>query len=108
MTGQKLLVANRGEIAIRIFRSAAALGMASIAIYPADDSTSLHVEKADAAIALPGRGVAAYLDGAAILRAAREAGGDGITHHPDTLSWEVDCYPGSSGYGASHFRGNPR
>ena len=53
MTGQKLLVANRGEIAIRIFRSAADLGMASIAIYPADDSASLHVGKADSAIALP-------------------------------------------------------
>ncbi len=80
MTGQKLLVANRGEIAIRIFRSAADLGMGSIAIYPADDSASLHVEKADSAIALPGRGVAAYLDGAAILRAAREAGATAI--HP--------------------------
>lgn len=80
MTGQKLLVANRGEIAIRIFRSAADLGMGSIAIHPADDSASLHVEKADAAIALPGRGVAAYLDGAAILRAAREAGATAI--HP--------------------------
>ena len=78
MTGQKLLVANRGEIAIRIFRSAADLGMGSVAVYPADDSASLHVEKADAAIALPGRGVAAYLDGAAILRAAREAGATAI------------------------------
>ena len=80
MTGQKLLVANRGEIAIRIFRSAADLGMGSVAIYPADDSASLHVEKGDAAIALPGRGVAAYLDGATILRAAREAGATAI--HP--------------------------
>jgi acetyl/propionyl-CoA carboxylase alpha subunit len=80
MTGQKLLVANRGEIAIRIFRSAADLGVSSIAIYPADDSASLHVEKADAAIVLPGRGVAAYLDGVAILRVAREAGATAI--HP--------------------------
>ena len=80
MTGQKLLVANRGEIAIRIFRSAADLGMGSIAIYPGDDRASLHVEKADAAIALPGRGVAAYLDGAAILRAAKGAGATAI--HP--------------------------
>jgi len=80
MTRQKLLVANRGEIAIRIFRSAADLGMGSIAIYPADDSASLHVGKADSAIALPGRGVAAYLDGAAILAAAREAGATAI--HP--------------------------
>ena len=80
MTGQKLLVANRGEIAIRIFRTAADLGMRSVAIYPPDDGGSLHVEKADAAIALPGRGVAAYLDGAAILRAARETGATAI--HP--------------------------
>jgi acetyl/propionyl-CoA carboxylase alpha subunit/acetyl-CoA carboxylase carboxyltransferase component len=80
MTGQKLLVANRGEIAIRIFRSAADLGMASIAIHPADDSASLHVGKADTSIVLPGRGVAAYLDGAAILRAAKEAGATAI--HP--------------------------
>ena len=80
MTLQKLLVANRGEIAIRIFRSAADLGMGGVAIYPADDSASLHVGKADTAIALPGRGVAAYLDGAAILRAAKEAGATAI--HP--------------------------
>ena len=80
MTRQTLLVANRGEIAIRIFRAAADLGMASVAIYPADDSASLHVEKADSAIALSGRGVAAYLDGAAILRAAKEAGATAI--HP--------------------------
>jgi pyruvate carboxylase len=80
MTGQKLLVANRGEIAIRIFRSAADLGMDSIAIYPGDDRASLHVEKADKAVALTGRGVAAYLDGVAILRAAKEAGATAI--HP--------------------------
>ncbi|MFN4088090.1 MAG: carboxyl transferase domain-containing protein [Alphaproteobacteria bacterium] len=80
MTGQKLLVANRGEIAIRIFRSAADLGMGTVAVYPADDGASLHVRKADQTIALPGRGVAAYLDGAAILRAAREAGATAI--HP--------------------------
>jgi hypothetical protein len=61
MTGQKLLVANRGEIAIRIFRSAADLGMGTIAIYPGDDSASLHVEKADVALALPGRGAEAAM-----------------------------------------------
>jgi len=80
MTGQKLLVANRGEIAIRIFRSAADLGLSTVAVYPADDATSLHVRKADAAIALPGRGVTAYLNGRTILAAAREAGATAI--HP--------------------------
>src|SRR3546814_9788191 len=56
------------------------LGMGSVAVYPADDGASLHARKADQAIALPGRGVAAYLDGAAILRAAQEAGATAI--HP--------------------------
>ena len=77
---QKLLVANRGEIAIRIFRAAADLGMGSVAVHPADDEASLHTRKADEAILLPGRGAAAYLDGSAILKAAREAGVTAI--HP--------------------------
>lgn len=80
MNGQKLLVANRGEIAIRIFRTAADLGMASVAVAPADDQASLHVSKADEAVLLPGRGGAAYLDAAAILQAARDTGATAI--HP--------------------------
>lgn len=80
MNGQKLLVANRGEIAIRIFRTAADLGMASVAVAPADDQASLHVSKADEAVRLPGRGGAAYLDTAAILQAARDTGATAI--HP--------------------------
>ena len=74
MTEARLLVANRGEIAIRICRAAGALGLASVAVHPADDAASLHVRKADAAARLPGRGVGAYLDGAAVLAAARETG----------------------------------
>ena len=73
----RLLVANRGEIAIRIFRAAAELGLESVAVYPADDAASLHTRKADAARQLPGRGVAAYLDGDAIIAVARETGADG-------------------------------
>lgn len=76
----KLLVANRGEIATRIFRAAAELGMPSVAVYPADDAASLHTRKADEAIELPGRGVAAYLDGPAVIAAARETGATAI--HP--------------------------
>lgn len=76
----KLLVANRGEIATRIFRAAAELGVPSVAVYPADDAASLHTRKADEAIELPGRGVAAYLDGPAIIAAARETGATAI--HP--------------------------
>ena len=80
MNGQKLLVANRGEIAIRIFRTAADLGMGSVAVAPADDQASLHVSKADAAVVLPGRGATAYLDASAMLQAARETGATAI--HP--------------------------
>jgi acetyl/propionyl-CoA carboxylase alpha subunit/acetyl-CoA carboxylase carboxyltransferase component len=74
MTTGKLLVANRGEIAIRIFRAAAELGLATVAVYPADDAACLHTRKADEARLIPGRGVAAYLDGEAIIAAARETG----------------------------------
>jgi acetyl/propionyl-CoA carboxylase alpha subunit/acetyl-CoA carboxylase carboxyltransferase component len=80
MISGKLLVANRGEIATRIFRAAAELGLSSVAVYPADDSASLHTRKADEAVQLPGRGVAAYLDGAAIIKAAKETGATAI--HP--------------------------
>ncbi len=76
----KLLVANRGEIATRIFRAAAELGLQTVAVYPADDAASLHTRKADEALQLPGRGVAAYLDGEAILAAAKAAGAAAI--HP--------------------------
>ena len=80
MFNGKLLVANRGEIATRVFRAAAELGLETVAIYPADDAASLHTRKADTALLIPGRGVAAYLDGGAILAAAQEAGVGAI--HP--------------------------
>ena len=75
-----LLIANRGEIAIRIARSAAEMGIATVAIYSEDDAQSLHTRKADKAVGLSGSGVAAYLDAAQIVAAAKEAGCDAI--HP--------------------------
>jgi acetyl/propionyl-CoA carboxylase alpha subunit/acetyl-CoA carboxylase carboxyltransferase component len=80
MLDGKLLVANRGEIAIRIFRTAAELGMPSIAVFPADDAAGLHTRKADASRQLPGTGVAAYLDIDAIIGTAIDAGATAI--HP--------------------------
>src|SRR5271168_1112335 len=77
---RKLLIANRGEIAIRIARTAADMSIATVAIYPQDDSASLHVKSADTSLALAGSGPAAYLDGPQILRLALESGCDAI--HP--------------------------
>ncbi len=80
MSFHGLLIANRGEIAIRIARAAADLGLRSVAVYSEDDAASLHVRVADEAVALPGRGAAAYLDVDAILAAAAAAGCDAL--HP--------------------------
>lgn len=80
MTISRLLIANRGEVAVRIARAAADLNIATVAVYPEDDAASLHTRLADQAVALEGRGVAAYLDGEQLLRVAREHGCDAV--HP--------------------------
>ncbi len=69
-----VLVANRGEIAIRIIRAVHAVGGRAVAVCPADDRESMHVGRADASVVLPGVGVAAYLDAAAVVDAAAESG----------------------------------
>jgi acetyl/propionyl-CoA carboxylase alpha subunit/acetyl-CoA carboxylase carboxyltransferase component len=77
---KRLLVANRGEIAVRIMATAAVLGIETVAVYPADDAACAHVSRADTAVELPGAGPAAYLDVDAIIAAASGAGCD--TLHP--------------------------
>ena len=79
-TIDKLLIANRGEVAVRIHRTAHELGMDTAAIYPADDQDSMHVSMADAAIEIQGSGAQAYLDIDQIVSAAKDAGCDAI--HP--------------------------
>ena len=73
MEPQSLLVANRGEIAIRVMRAAASRGLRSVAVYSEDEAGALHTHKADAAQPLHGTGAAAYLDIGGILAAARAA-----------------------------------
>ncbi|WP_448578010.1 carboxyl transferase domain-containing protein [Thermaurantiacus sp.] len=75
-----ILVANRGEIAIRILSCLRERGDEAVALFSADDAEALHVRRADRAVALPGRGVAAYLDRAAVVEAARAAGATAV--HP--------------------------
>jgi geranyl-CoA carboxylase alpha subunit len=77
----KLLVANRGEIAVRIFRTAHEMGLSTVAIFSDADRDALHVEVADEAVHVGGsEPSASYLDVDAILEAARRTGADAI--HP--------------------------
>ncbi|HTX96044.1 MAG TPA: carboxyl transferase domain-containing protein [Mycobacterium sp.] len=75
-----VLIANRGEIALRIVRTATELGMRTVAVYAEDDAESPHVHAADEAVALPGTGPRAYLDQAAMLAAAKSCAAELI--HP--------------------------
>ena len=77
---KKLLIANRGEIAIRIGQTAAECGLATVAIFPEDDAQSLHVKQTDEHIRIPGSGAQAYLDIKQVINAATATGADAV--HP--------------------------
>ncbi len=78
---KKLLVANRGEIAIRIIRAAQDLGIGTVAVYSAADADALHVRLADEAVNIgPPAAKKSYLNIETIINAARESGCDSI--HP--------------------------
>lgn len=80
MAISKILIANRGEIAIRIGRTAADMGISTVAVYSVDDSRSLHVLAADQACPLEGSGTSAYLDTEQLINIARREACDAI--HP--------------------------
>jgi len=77
---RKILVANRGEIAIRAFRAAYEVGARTVAVYPYEDRFSLHRLKADEAYQIGEKGhpVRAYLDVDEIIRVAKDSGADAI------------------------------
>jgi acetyl/propionyl-CoA carboxylase alpha subunit len=70
MTIRRLFVANRGEIAVRIARTASEMGIETFGIFATDDANSGHVQALDTALALPGAGPRAYLDAEALVALA--------------------------------------
>ena len=78
---QKLLIANRGEIACRIIRTARAMGIATVAVYSDADAKALHVRQADEAVHIgPSPAAESYLVGDKIIAAAKQTGAEAI--HP--------------------------
>ena len=78
---RRLLIANRGEIALRIIRACAELGIESVAVYSAADAHAPHVAAADRAVAIgPAPARESYLSVPRLLDAARSSGADAI--HP--------------------------
>lgn len=80
MLFSKVLIANRGEIAVRLVRALRDLDIASVAVHARDDAAALHAQLADVAVALDATGPAAYLDVAALIAVAKAQGCDAV--HP--------------------------
>jgi acetyl/propionyl-CoA carboxylase alpha subunit/acetyl-CoA carboxylase carboxyltransferase component len=101
----RLLIANRGEIAVRIARAAAAEGMTSVAVTAADEPDAVHLAAADESHVLPGSGPAAYLDAVALAQAAVATGCDLLHPGYGFLSESPDLAQACADAGAR--RGSP-
>jgi acetyl/propionyl-CoA carboxylase alpha subunit/acetyl-CoA carboxylase carboxyltransferase component len=98
---RRLLIANRGEIAIRIARTAAELGIPTVGVHSQDDAAGLHRHAAVESVALSGEGPAAYLDIARLLAIAEETGCDAVHPGYGFLSENADFAARSEAQGLS-------
>jgi acetyl/propionyl-CoA carboxylase alpha subunit len=103
----KILIANRGEIALRLVRAVADLGLRSVAVYAADDARAPHVGSADTAVALGKAGAAAYLDIERLLAIARETGCDAVHPGYGFLSERADFARACAGAGLRFIGATP-
>ncbi|WP_063048850.1 acetyl-CoA carboxylase family protein [Nocardia arthritidis] len=76
----QVVVVNRGEVAVRVLRTAREQGWRTVAVHTAEEQDALHVRLADDAVPLPGAAAAAYLDVTAVVAAARKAGPGALVH----------------------------
>ncbi|MFP5220195.1 MAG: biotin carboxylase N-terminal domain-containing protein, partial [Actinomycetes bacterium] len=94
-----VLVANRGEVAVRVARAVADLGWRSVVAHSRDDAGRAHVRAGDDAVELPGHGPAAYLDVAAVVGAARRAAAQLVHPGWGFLSESAELARGCEGAG---------
>ncbi|RAL09833.1 bifunctional urea carboxylase/allophanate hydrolase [Aspergillus homomorphus CBS 101889] len=87
---RKVLVANRGEIAVRCIRACRELGVQSVAVVTKADGSSLHAQLADEMVTLPGSDSTAYIDGDSILKVCLDCGADAIIPGYGFLSENFD------------------
>ncbi|WP_374764999.1 acetyl-CoA carboxylase biotin carboxylase subunit [Yunchengibacter salinarum] len=106
---KKILIANRGEIACRIIRSARALGVKTVAVYSEADEDAIHKELADEAVLIgPPAASASYLKGDVIIQAAKDTGAEAIHPGYGFLSEKVDFVRAVEAAGLTFIGPNPR